>query len=120
MYTSPNTSLYEKATLNRMRFDCLNATEEFNVFYLHSKGVKHYLKQKTENNVNDWIEYLCHYNIFHHQTCIKYLEDYDAVGVNLQIKEYEYPLHYSGNFWWSKSSHIKKLSIINDINFNYN
>ena len=47
------------------------------------------------------------------------LKKYDAVGVNLQkdIKTY-CPLHYSGNFWWSKSNYICKLNPI--VYYNYN
>jgi len=50
--------------------------------------------------------------------CLNELNHCDAVGVNLQEKENDYPLHYSGNFWWSKSSHIRKLREINDNFYN--
>jgi hypothetical protein len=40
----------------------------------------------------------------------------NAVGCNLQ--ERGAPLHYSGNFWWSKSSHIRNLPKIVDNYYN--
>ena len=53
--------------------------------------------------------------------CINELQNYDAVGVNLNLVPEKYihnattqnfnnSYHYSGNFWWSKSSYIKKLT----------
>ena len=39
------------------------------------------------------------------------LETYDAVGCSLSL----YPKkHFSGNFWWSKSSYLRNLENIND------
>ena len=43
--------------------------------------------------------------MFKKKEIIDFLENYDTVGVNLQSGP-----HYSGNFWWSKSSHIKTLN----------
>ena len=37
---------------------------------------------------------------------IKLLEKYDAVGCSLTKLP---TLHFSGNFWWSKSEHLNKL-----------
>ena len=42
--------------------------------------------------------------MYRHKEIINLLKEYNCVGVNLQ----EGP-HYSGNFWWSKSSHIINL-----------
>ena len=39
------------------------------------------------------------------------LNYYDCVGINLRF----YPnIHFSGNFWWSKSEHIKQLKQIDN------
>ena len=40
--------------------------------------------------------------------CIKLLNIYDTVGVNVREHD-ENPLHYSGNFWWARSSYLQKL-----------
>ena len=79
--------------------------EDFNVLYIHSKGVT----KPWSDCVKDWIDYMLYFNIDKFQTCLELLQEYDAVGVNLQDKPV---LHFSGNFWWSKSSNIRKLGEI--------
>ncbi len=96
-----NLNLYELATLHPL-YDHAR-TEDFYVLYLHTKGVRH---NNTNPCVNDWVNYLSYFNIEQHETCMKELEDHDTVGVNLQNDPC---IHYSGNFWWSKSSHIRTL-----------
>lgn len=95
--------LYEVPTINMIHQDAQK--EDFNVLYIHTKGVS----VRNQNNpfVKDWVEYLIYFNIYLFQTCIDKLSMFDAVGVNLQN---EPTLHFSGNFWWSKSEHIKKLN----------
>jgi hypothetical protein len=97
---SPQQDLYESVTLNKLWYHA--TTEEFNVLYLHSKGVSY---NETNQRVLDWVEYLTYYNIDRYSDCLKQLEDNDVVGVNISRN---IMLHYSGNFWWSKSSYIKK------------
>ena len=94
----PRYHLYERFTLNNLYDDCLK--EDFYVLYLHTKGIT---KEKSLP-VKDWVEYLIHFNMYRHKEIINLLKECNCVGVNLQ----EGP-HYSGNFWWSKSSHIINL-----------
>lgn len=103
-------SLYETHTINLLHKHATESEEEFNVLYLHTKGV-------TRNNVNvdDWIKYMIYFNINEYKTCIDKLVDHDAVGVNL-VNVYQ--LHYSGNFWWSKSNYIRKLKQCEHIHYN--
>ncbi len=114
LYESNDMSLHEKCIINILYEDSKN--DDFYVLYIHSKGVKH-LNLGTESNVYDWTDYMGHFNIYHHSKCIELLQDNDTVGVNLQIS-HDYPLHYSGNFWWSKTSHIRNLKIITDNYYN--
>ena len=86
--------------------------EKFKVLYIHTKGVRH---NNQNINVQDWIEYLSYFNIVKYKKCIEILDDYDAVGVNLTK---ENPIHYSGNFWWSKSDYINKLDVCKFICYN--
>ena len=115
IFQSPDISLYEKVTINLLYNDAIK--EEFKVLYIHSKGVNHF-NRISKKNVYDWSEYMCYFNMYHFNTCLNELNSCDAIGVNLQIKLHEYPLHYSGNFWWSKSSHICKLKLIQDNYYN--
>jgi hypothetical protein len=105
-----NISLYETPTINLLHAHATDSEEEFNVLYLHTKGVT-----RTSVSVNDWINYMIYFNIIKHKTCIDRLADHDAVGVNL-VNVFQ--LHYSGNFWWSKSSFIRKLKRCEHTHYN--
>jgi len=99
--TNINIGLYEVYTINLLYEDAQK--EDFNFLYLHTKGITRHPLHKS---VHDWVNYLCYFNIYKFKKCIDFLKEYDTVGANL-INE---PVtHYSGNFWWSKSSYIKKL-----------
>ena len=72
--------------------------------YFHSKGI-------TRNGAAaDWVEYLEFFNIHNYKTCLDKLDQCDVVGT-----EYLGPPknkhHMSGNFWWTKSSHLHKLVV---------
>ena len=111
---NPNIIKYnenEFLTLNLIQQDDIK--DDDYILYLHTKGVKH---NNNNVNVNDWIDYLTYFNITKYETCINYLQDYDAVGVNLQTNNVE--THYSGNFWWTKSQYIKKLTKCEYKNYN--
>ena len=99
--SSPDVSLYEVFTLNTLHQDC--KYEEMNVLYLHTKGIT-----KSDNlNVKCWVQYMCFFLIHKHKQCLELLKENDSVGVNLHDDPV---LHYSGNFWWATSAHIKKLN----------
>jgi len=82
------------------------------ILYFHTKGVsnnwvrcesKEPSLEKIEN-VNSWRECMEYYVIDKWRECVQLLEDYDNVGVSCNGG------WYWGNFWWSKSEHIKKTS----------
>jgi len=98
---SSNLDEYETGTINRLHDNALS--EDFYVLYMHTKGCKH---NNNNININDWVEYLLYFNVDHYKKCMEQLINNDTVGVNLQ---YNPATHYSGNFWWSKSSYLKKL-----------
>jgi len=91
--------------------------DDFQLLYLHTKGVS----KPGLQNIIDWTNYLAYFNINKWENRVEELKDNDCTGVNLygnpqDINEHpstwgygKSPLHYSGNFWWSKSSHIKRL-----------
>lgn len=91
--------------------------DDLTVLYLHTKGVT----KPNMQTVKDWTDYLTYFNVERWKDMINSLEENDAVGVNFggnqnDINEHpstwgygKAPLHFSGNFWWSKSSHIKTL-----------
>ena len=106
LYNSSDISLYETPTINQLHED--SKTEDFKVLYIHTKGVRHYNNPKREPFVKDWVNYLSYFNIYKYSLCLQLLDIYDCVGVNLQFGQNE-ALHYSGNFWWSRASYIRRL-----------
>ena len=100
-----NLDLYETPTINLLYEHALR--EDFYVLYMHTKGIK---SNGSNQNITDWVNYLTYFNVKKHDVCIKSLSEYDAVGVNLHNGK-TYPVHYSGNFWWSKSEYIRKVGI---------
>lgn len=93
-------------TLNLLKKFC--EQNDTLVLYIHTKGVT------TPNNkcINDWRNYMLFFNIEKYQNCINALETNDTCGVDFVNNPTN---HYSGNFWWSKSSHINKLPTIEEI-----
>lgn len=104
---------------------CLNSLGEWSkknkalVFYFHAKGVS---KIHQKENVWAWRKMLEYYLIQNHNECIFLLNEYDTVGGNLcdignnmhdgsplLISNENHKMHYSGNFWWSKTEYLSKL-----------
>jgi hypothetical protein len=76
------------------------------VYYIHTKGIS-----RNTDCTTDWRHLMDHFVIIRHEECARQLERNDACGVNW-LRE---PLpHFSGNFWWSKSSHIRKLPTLEE------
>lgn len=106
--------LYEYPAINLIKDVCRK--EDCNILYFHCKGQLH-----EKDVINDWIEFLEYFNIERWKYCLNKLIDYDVVGCNYygrtEEKNYRpnpYPFtlnerHFSGNFWWCKSSYINTL-----------
>lgn len=115
VYANPDVSKCEFPTLDLIWQHCQN--EDLKILYLHTKGVT----KPGVQNIIDWVNYLSYFNIDKWRDRINELDSNDCTGVNFggnpnDINEHpstwgygKAPLHYSGNFWWSKSSHIKNL-----------
>lgn len=105
---------------------CLHSLKEWSLYnnsivlYIHSKGVT---RPNTDtisynDNVWSWRKMMEFFLIEHHDICInKILEGFDVIGCNLVDHGYDVPsidneshrMHFSGNFWWSHTNHIRKL-----------
>lgn len=107
----------EFPTLNYLWTESFYSEVNFNILYLHTKGVT----KPGLKNISDWVDYLIYFNITNWKDRLIELTEYDCTGVDLKgnasdincpPQSWGYgkaPLHYSGNFWWSKSDHIKIL-----------
>ena len=93
---------FEKKIMDYLLRD--SKKEIFNVLYLHSKGVSD--RHINNKNIISWTNVMLYFCLKHFKHIINNLYNCDAIGINLIT---EPVLHYYGNFWWSKSSHIKNL-----------
>jgi hypothetical protein len=107
------TKNYEYAGLKFLKEYCDQLEEEQYIMYWHLKGVSHL----NNIGVQNWREYMEYWNIDRYQDCIEELDnEFDTVGTNWidepflgvdrVVRNWK---HYSGNFWWARSSYIKKL-----------
>ena len=102
-------NLYEKFAINNYK-NYINDEEEYYLYYFHTKGVKH-PDDPLINIFSSRRKILNFYTLEKYEINIKLLEEYDAIGCSLHL----YPKkHFSGNFWWSKSTYTNLLININD------
>lgn len=102
---------YEFPSLMRMYEFC--KSESSKIWYIHGKGVSYASMDRYK--MEDWrrlMEYFC---IERHSDCISALDSYDVCGVNWRTRRAP---HFSGNFWWARSSYIKTLPDPRSINHN--
>lgn len=113
-YHSANIHEYEFATLRLIEQDAKTEKPYYGL-YFHTKGVSF----PGNSGGKYWRDYMNYYNICLWKECQKKLrKGYDTCGVKL-LTESDYPaykLHYSGNFFWFKSSYIKKCKKIEQLN----
>lgn len=104
--------LSENLLLQLMYRDCVSCTEDFNILYLHTKGVTAQKKHLEVGDVDTYIKYYYWRNYLQWgvlkkwKECVGALDSHDTSGASYTVNPSP---HYSGNFWWSKSSHIKEL-----------
>lgn len=116
IFNSPELELYERPTLEHIRIS--SETEQFNVLYLHTKGIRSKNKE-WRSNIQMWIDMMLHFLVYEYTKCLTLLNQHTSVGCNLYTrinpklqKEHattKSTRHYSGNFWWATSEHIKAL-----------
>jgi hypothetical protein len=94
-------NLCEGQTL-KLLWDRCNEVD-VDVLYIHGKGVI-----SSSAPVGNWRDILNHYFITKWPEAISNLSHSDVVGIRDATPETE-KLMTSGNFWWSKSSHIRTL-----------
>jgi hypothetical protein len=97
-------NLYEKFAINNFKKYIFE--NNYYIYYIHSKSVS-----RCGKNYDDW-RFICDYfTVEKWKLNVFLLNYYDCVGINMRF----FPkIHYSGNFWWSKSSHINLLTDVDD------
>jgi hypothetical protein len=113
VYTSSNIKEFEHPTLNHLLKFAKESNKVYNILYIHNKGST----KPNNNNVTNWRKMMMYFLVENYTKCLEYLKDFDTVGCNLsetrhykcKIMNENHNFHYSGNFWWSKTTYIKKL-----------
>lgn len=105
-------NLFEKFAINNYK-KYINSPDYY-MYYFHTKGVTRNINVEGETIYHIIRKNLNFYTLTKYKINLELLEKYDVVGCSLS----KYPkLHFSGNFWWTKSSHINNLP--ESINNNY-
>lgn len=79
-------------------------------FYVHTKGVS----WPDHPGGKYWRDYMNHYNLkLWKDNVINLCIGYDTSGVKIVNKNF--PLHYSGNFFWFNSEYVKTLPTLNKL-----
>ena len=97
---------------------------EANVLYIHNKGAS---RNNTEN-IRTWRKAMEYFLIENYKTCLEDLKEYDALGCMIKnegrrghnISNEAHKMHFSGNFWWSKTEYLKNLPSLNHIDLRQN
>lgn len=104
---------WEQETQDKLYEDAQVATENFKVFYAHTKGAAH---QGRDNDA--WRRIMTKVNVGQWKRAVALLDDYDAVGA-LWISDGSPQIwggqtigkrgFFAGTFWWANSDYIKVL-----------
>lgn len=102
-------TITENYTFQKIWNDCQK--EDLVVGYIHTKGItaiQHLHSGQTGKfkNYYAWRQYLNWGVLTCWKTCVNALDTHDVSGINYQTDPSP---HFSGNFWWSTSDHIRDL-----------
>lgn len=100
---STYTREFEFPTINILKQD--SETSDIKSLYVMSKSATTPFTQQQM----DHIDVMSWFNIHKYKECLEHLDEYDAVGVDYHDFPYK---HFSGNFFWTKSSHARKLPFL--------
>jgi hypothetical protein len=97
-YASNDYAEYEFPALALLQAACREADGP--VYYLHTKGVS---RSRLDQHARYWRALMLGCVVENHAKCLRALVDHDCAGTNWRGN------HYSGNFWWSRAEHIRRL-----------
>ena len=105
-YIGYDISNFEFPTLRSLYIDALSDVDDTYYLYIHTKGVT-----RNESSVAGWRKYMTYFNVERWRDAVLLLDEYSAIGVDYQEADNFMGKvgWFAGNFWWTKSSHVKKL-----------
>lgn len=115
-YYSSNTLEFERPCLYSLKE--WSKENDAKVLYLHNKGTT---RTRSRGPVAAWRRMMQWFLVDNFRACLNLLEDYDAVGCNvvdkgnaLAMDGEDHRLHFSGNFWWANTAHVRRLPGLRD------
>ena len=81
--------------------------EDFYCGYVHTNGA-----YNRNSCIDDLRKYMCHFNLTNYKNCVEALESVDCCGVDYRTEPQR---HFSGNYWWANSKHLRTLPKPDDI-----
>jgi hypothetical protein len=96
------TKEFEFPTINILKNDCSH-DDNLKCLYIHTKGAS---SETITKPIEDWIDVMSHFTIHNYENCLNLLNKYDSVGVDYHTEPFK---HFSGNFFWTKASHVNTL-----------
>jgi hypothetical protein len=115
MFMEPNGCCGESSTLKELSNFSKTNDENYNILYLHTKGITQYQTEREEP-VREWRKMMEYFLIDKWEDCLEKLnEGYDCCGINYQnhaanIKNESKLIQiFNGNFFWVNSNYAKKL-----------
>ena len=101
-------SLFEYPKLEHLELFA-RANSNYNILYLCNAGVSH---NKNENDYYPgWRQLMMHFCVTEWENVFKVLDTYDTCGIEWQDDPSG---HFSGNFWWVTSEHVKKMPTVEE------
>lgn len=111
IHVTSDKSVFEYPALDFIR--CKAENEDALFYYFHTKGISYRELSPTQidKNVNAWRKMMEYFIFTKYNVAMNVLSEYDTYGCyyNEIIGTPVLHRYYSGNFWWSKSSYIRKI-----------
>lgn len=115
LFFEPTGCCGESATLSKLKYFCDQLESDDLILYIHTKGITQY-NTVRETPVREWRKMMEYFLIDKWEDCVCKLKNgYDCCGINYQDhaaninNSLKLIKIFNGNFFWSKSSYIKKL-----------
>lgn len=115
LFLEPTGCCGESATLSKLKSFCDELESDDLILYIHTKGITQY-NTIRETPVREWRKMMEYFLVEKWENCVEKLNDgYDCCGINYQDhaaninNSLKLIKIFNGNFFWSKSSYIKKL-----------
>lgn len=108
---------YEGVTTTVLKEFCDKKSSENLIMYIHNRGMSHSEDSPSE----DWTVMMEYFVIENWKTSINLLKNKYTSGCEMwshedRVNPHDFIFHYSGNFWWARSSYIKLLQYPNFYN----